>query len=876
MEKADKSKELEIIIEKLRHQTTNENVDNIVEEIKNYFKQKDPKTVSTDKKKETKQIDKNLNEKKIVITKFGKKIKELILSNRFEFDEIKNYLLFPLFKENDTLVPLRSFSQLKKSKENPVVVEEGISLQKFEKNKFDNIVNYLENDTTNLYEYKNLTLNYLIYFPFLKRDIPFNQIYNTSTTYSQIQENVSKFEVLIRKYFFYGRKIYKFFIGAEKIGKTSKIIQIIHHNYLEEKYYNNNFIRYCYSYINLSLFYNKVITPENIYTLLYDTYFIFFSYEEYISFIKDYSEYINTENIQSIFKIIKNIILYIFKKYNNRKTRITFILDSIKKDMKNQIYDLIKYTDKLFKECEEHKIIIQLLFCGDFSFGEIYDMQISDLINSSENLLEDSYFHIIFENSFKVTITGESEQKNILENLNNELCSYHQFYDIITSKNENAQMKIKKIKDIIKTDLKKYNIGILFLNKLLIEKCKINKNENADENDISLFIDKKQENLIIENLPWSYYRITKNDNNITGYDIAYRDNITKEVIEELINNFLTKVNLTEYESKPNFIFGFFFEEYLKNKFRKSFKFLDYKIEDIIIINSIYTKDDWKFIKKCEISKYKCYLVIQDLINAPYYDLGLIIPKGDNFIILLIQITVKKSPEKRELLKIEYNYQRFQHIKEVFEKNFKSFRLIDGDFAFILFEEKDMDTIEFCIENCIKCISYNKEGDNFKYWLDDLNATFINKYPFDEFTFLNSISNTKLTKRKNDIRKQKEKKALNLMNINPKTNKIKPLINLNQKERGLILKNIENIFKNAFSISLKFIENGNNLDIIPTENDVIVYIGNEGQKFIKIGFEFCYNGEILFHKFVNKQSLEKSNASYYQKYSTITSNTLLGK
>ena len=877
MEKTGKSKELEILLEKLRTKKPNENVDNILEEIRNYFNQNETKTLPTDESKETKKISETGQKskgKKIIIKKFGMKIKELSLSTRLEFDEIKKYLIFPLLKEKSTFIPLRSFSQLKKSKENPIIIEEGIDLTKFDKDKFKNIVCYLESDTTTyLYEYKNLTLNYLIYFPFLKKDEIYNKIYNTSTTYSQIDENVSKFEVLIRKYFFYGKNIYKFFIGAEKIGKTSKIIQIIHHNYLEEKYNNKNHIGYCYCYINLSLFYQKSLTPEDIYILLYDTYFIFFSHEEYISFIKDFSEYINAENIHSIFKIIKKIILYILKKYKYRKTRITFILDNIKKDMKNEIYDLIKSTDKLFKECDEYKIKIQMLFCGDFSFGEIYDMKINELINSSENLLEESFFHIIFDNSFKVI--PESKQKNILDNLNNELCSYHQYYDIIT-KNMDDQKKIKQIKADIKYYLKKYNIGNLFLNKLLIEKCKINKNENEGENDISIFIDKKQENYIIENLPWSYFRILKSDINITGYNIVYRDNITKEVIEEILNNYVTEVNFTEYQSKPNFLFGYFFEEYLKNKFRKSLKFLDYKIEDVIIINSIYSKDEWKFLKKCEISKGKCYLIIQDLINAPYYDIALIIPKGDNFIILLIQITVKKSPEKRELLKIEYNYQRFLHIKKAFEKEFLSFELIDADFAFILFEKNDMDTVEFCIDNCIKCISYNKEGDNFIYWKDDLNTIFINKYPLDEFTLLNSINNHKLTIRKNEIKKQKEKKSLNLYNINPKTNKVKPLINLNKKERDLIKQTLKKIFKYAVDISLRFIENGNDLNIVPTENDVIVYIGNEGQKYMKIGFELYNEGIIKFHKLLSKTNMEKSDASYYQKYLISINNNFIGR
>ena len=112
--------------------------------------------------------------------------------------------------------------------------------------------------------------------------------------------------------------------------------------------------------------------------------------------------------------------------------------------------------------------------------------------------------------------------------------------------------------------MQKCDNSYLFLSKLLIEKTKIKKND-FNEDEMRYLIDKIQENNILENLPWAYYRITKNNNNITGYNIMYKDNIVKEVIEEMIDKYFTKINFIEYEqNKPNNIFGYFFEQFLIN------------------------------------------------------------------------------------------------------------------------------------------------------------------------------------------------------------------------------------------------------------------------------------------------------------------------
>ena len=236
----------------------------------------------------------------------------LIYKEDFE-DTLKKYRLFPLYKENEKLVPLRSFSQINKCKENPIIIQEGIDINNFNKDKFKNVIYYLGRDAKEgdyLYDYKYLTLNYLIYFPFLNKDNNFNKVYNNGTYISLIDEDCSKFEVLVRKYFLYGVRTYKFFLGPNKIGKTSLIHQIIHHNYLHEM----DFPYVGYFYIDLSTFYNKALNHEDINNLFYEAYFMFFSHDDYISFIKDYSKYLNSEYLCNIFKILKKYYFLYFSK----------------------------------------------------------------------------------------------------------------------------------------------------------------------------------------------------------------------------------------------------------------------------------------------------------------------------------------------------------------------------------------------------------------------------------------------------------------------------------------------------------------------------------------------------------------------------------
>ena len=308
------------------------------------------------------------------------------------------------------------------------------------------------------------------------------------------------------------------------------------------------------------------------------------------------------------------------------------------------------------------------------------------------------------------------------------------------------------------------------------------------------------------------------------------------------------------------------------------QFLNYKIEYIIIVNSIYNNNNWEFINKCNISSFKCYLILQDLINAPYFDLALLIPYGDNFFIILIQVTVNKSSSKLKLLTVECNYQRFLKIKEIFEKEFYPFKLIDGDFVFLIFEERDKNTIDFCIDNCIKCISYFKEKDNFRYWKDDLSSIIIDEFPTDSFTIVNCISNKqKLLSRKENIKKAKEKNLLNLYNINPKTKKKKPIINLTQKEKNAIISKIKGIYKDAITVSLTFIENENDINAYPLEKEVLVYLIIKDSKKIKIGFELYNNNnkEIKFYKFNNNINLGKSESTYSQRYSFKYTKFLIG-
>ena len=330
-----------------------------------------PETKETQILITTNSININQEGKTISIRRFGNQIKEFSLTSKKEFiNEVNIFLLFPLYKENGKFVPLSSYSEIKKSKKNHIILEEGIDINYFNENKFKNVIYYLGINAAEgpyLYDYKYLTLNYLIYFPFLKKDNIFNKVFNNGTYISQIEEDCSKFEVLVRKYFLYGGKAYKFFIGPDKIGKTSLIHQIIHHNFLHEKGYPN----VGYGYIDLSLFYNKILNQKDIYTIFNDCYFMFFDYTEYINFINDYSKFINKDSLSNIFKIIKNMIKYIFDKYKDTQVTITIILDNIKKEMKNKIEELIELSDKLFNESKKLEPPIKLFFVVILILGKL-------------------------------------------------------------------------------------------------------------------------------------------------------------------------------------------------------------------------------------------------------------------------------------------------------------------------------------------------------------------------------------------------------------------------------------------------------------------------------------------------------------------------
>ena len=292
-----KAQVLQQIIEKLKSYDK-KNTDLVYDDIKNLLKEKTselPKQINLS-------LNERTNKKKVVINRFGKTIKELLINTKKDLEcGIKKYLIFPLYK--GSLIKVRSLSEIMKNKENSIFLEEGLDLTKFDSNIFQNLLKYNKQDDINslyLKDYNNLTVNKFTYFPFLKNNnIKYNLVYNNGDIYTQVEEEGSKFEVLVRKFFLYGKRSFKLFIGPEKIGKTSLIHQIFHHNY----HYEKPNLGYCY--IDLSLFFNKEINLEKIYIFLNDFYFMFFSHEDFISFIKDYSYYLSYDDLSNVFIMIK-------------------------------------------------------------------------------------------------------------------------------------------------------------------------------------------------------------------------------------------------------------------------------------------------------------------------------------------------------------------------------------------------------------------------------------------------------------------------------------------------------------------------------------------------------------------------------------------
>ena len=803
------------------------------------------------------------NFKKVIFTDINNNmINSIVISNIFELKKsIQENLLYPLYKNSNGIYSqIRSFSPLINSNNNIINLKEGLDLNKFQ----ESILFKIENIVNDQFDYDNITLNSKKYFPFLKKkgiNKKFNKVFKHYDFLAQLEDSEYPFEILLRKFLHYGFFSYKFFLGPDKIGKTSLLHQIYHFQWNSDRKSRS------YTYINLSLYYNKNLTIENIYVFLNDCYFLFPDYQLFMEFINNYYSLFfdkTTNKISDdIFRIINNMIIYLDSKI---KVDTVIILDEIKPEMKIKIEKIINLTEELRKKKQKSEAYVKVLFCGNFNYGNFNYESLIDLINSPYNNNIDSNCHIILEEGYKIPKNDLSEiEANILEKFNYELFIYHEYYEIISSCDEKQEIDntIKQIKLKIKEDLKKNaKFKYLIFGKLLIEKCKLEK----EIEDIKFNITKDEENEIIENLPWKYYNIKKIDNNITGYEINYRNETVKDVIEELITDYYINFSFDEIKDKKysNSIFGYFFEEFIKNQIILTKRFLNYNINGIFILKSIYSNNEWKFIKKCDIKSGNCYLILQDIVNAPYYDMGILIPYNNNFFLILLQISIKKSLEKRMQLNIELNYNRFLKIKQNFDKNFSPFILEDGDFAFILYDENDEETIIYSIENCIKCISYYKNGI-FKKWKDDLTSTIISKFPKDQFTILNSINNIKLKNRKDNINKKEKTKKLNALNINTRTKKIKPAIKLTNKEiQNIKLKVIECSNKNLKTkdIIINFVEKDYTLE--PNKNEILIYILHENNRNKKLGFSFKIGRKIYNFSFDNN-NFDKKECSHIDKY-----------
>ncbi len=806
-------------------------------------------------------LDSNI--KKVIFTDINNnKIKSIVISNLFDLKKsIQENLLYPLYENSNGIYSqIRSFSPLINSNNNIINLKEGFDLNTFQESKLFKI----ENVVNDQFDYDNITLNSKKYFPFLEKGInkKFNKVFKHYHYLAQLEDSKYPFEILLRKVLHYGLVSYKFFLGPDKIGKTSLLHQIYHFQWNSDRKGTS------YAYINLSLYYNKNLTIENVYVFLNDCYFLFPDYQLFMKFLNDYYSLFfdkTTNKISDdIFIIIYNMINYLDSKI---KVDTVIILDEIKPEMKIKIEKIINLTEELKKKKQSFEAYVKVLFCGNFNYGNFNSESLIDLINSPFNNNISCNCHIILEEGYKIPKNELSEiEANILEKFNYELFIYHEYYEIISSCDEKQEIDntIKQIKLKIKEDLKKNaKFKYLIFGKLLIEKCKLEK----EIEDMKFNITKDEENEIIENLPWKYYNIKKIDNNITGYEINYRNETVKDIIEELITDYYINFSFDEIKDKKysNSIFGYFFEEFIKNQIILTKRFLNYKINGIFILKSIYSNNEWKFIKKCDIKSGNCYLILQDIVNAPYYDMGILIPYNNNFFLILLQISVKKSLEKRMELNIELNYNRFLKIKKNFDNIFSPFILEDGDFAFILYDENDEETIIYSIENCIKCISYYKNGI-FKKWKDDLTSTIISKFPKDQFTILNSINNIKLKNRKDNINKKEKTKKLNALNINTRTKKIKPAIKLTNKEiQNIKLKVIEcsnNKNLKTKDIIINFVEKDYTLE--PNKNEILIYILHENNRNKKLGFSFKIGRKIYNFSFDNN-NFDKKECSHIDKY-----------
>lgn len=513
-------------------------------------------------------------------------------------DEIKELIFDSENKENLEIsnLPLKELYNEKKG-ENGVFGQLSKYIKLYMKNDF-NIKDYPENKYFNESDFLIDEKEKMVFF------------------YS---ENDSRYELMshltgiIQK-----RKIY-FFTGPHGTGKTFTLLSFPIYNAIEN---------FHYIYINLD-----ILSREKKYMeiLFYEARNLFDTLEEYIGSFEYIKNNLKIPALQYNYVAIKNI-----KEYDNGIIlTVICLINYIKEIVKNKInkgyyaifIDQFKYktgtnhtTDliiQLKNKVEETKLF-SLIVCSSLNYSGIKDYLISKLSYSLNNQKK---FEFDFMNKLCDKPSNIQNEKYL--SLLGYLPRYCQIEHLISQKYINiikkiAKKKIYKFYD--KNNNTNYDTEDLMLIKLKWIKNKKNQILSADE-------------LInfIKDDPIKYFGI-----NFNAYSFDYLFPLVGTVIDELIESKELKTSFFGLLNDSQR--GWIFEHLLFDTIKKTNLFLDYYIENSILIKTIFKKEKLEnFDKKANTLFYF------SISNVKRYDAVIYIAENNS--VILIQASIYKSEKK---------------------------------------------------------------------------------------------------------------------------------------------------------------------------------------------------------------------------------------
>ena len=494
----------------------------------------------------------------------------------------------------------------------------------------------------------------------------------------------------------YGNKMTIF--GESGIGKSIAIIHSIKygldHNIYKILYIHCKYLSLLEKEKKYGLIKQKLV--DEIPYLFYGDYE---SYKECCKLINKFE----FSNINCVFTLVDSILDYENKKKKiNNKYIICFDQYNDSCDRNGKINDIIQKILGI-KELNQFFLFLCLKSMNN---KDVKSLKVKKLLNSDD--IEDG---IIYEyiNDFIHLAFEKSKYENYFQKLGKNIKIY----------NELSIIEESKLEDY-------YNMKKEYYRKKLLKYFNENKNDdeelqyNGMKKMLSFSVDVKynKEELenIIQNIPFKYYQIEKNN---SEFQISYKAQIIEEVAKEIYYQFIYNNNnlcialLKQNELIKGGSKGCLFEQFIVNKLSPQKNVSNAPIPDIVINEKRIIP---KFIprdketknpyveEKIKLEKNKIYLIEQKIFGGKSIDFGIIDYIGEEPIIFAFQIgIIKEIIFSKETLK-----KTFKLMKEYLNNFFEGLILDDKNIYFgyifsLIFKDKNeyKNRFKTMINNCIK-------------------------------------------------------------------------------------------------------------------------------------------------------------------------------